>query len=48
MAVDCAIGGRAQSAGGPFDKDGLIRRYFKPDGAIRGTAQKLAESTKRD
>lgn len=50
IATDCwnladgAVGGTAQSIGGPLDKTGMIGKNFKEDGAIGGMIQKnLAE-----
>lgn len=34
-----AIGGTAQAVGGPFDKDGMIGKHFKQDGAVGGSVQ---------
>ena len=41
-AADGAIGGTAQSIGGPLDKQGMIGKHFNAEGSIGGMAQKLA------
>jgi len=41
-----AIGGTAQSIGGPLAADGAIGRHFNADGALGGTAQSLADKNK--
>lgn len=41
------IGGTAQKIGGPLDKDGIIGQAFNADGAVGGTAQKMADMNKR-
>lgn len=38
-----AVGGTAQSIGGPLDQQGMVGKHFGADGSIGGTAQKLAE-----
>ncbi|ETN45806.1 uncharacterized protein HMPREF1541_09639 [Cyphellophora europaea CBS 101466] len=35
-----AIGGAAQSIGGPLDKEGAIGKQFTADGALGGSVQK--------
>lgn len=45
--ADGAIGGTAQSIGGPFDKQGMVGKHFNADGAIGGTAQDLAEKNEQ-
>lgn len=42
-----AIGGTAQSIGGPLDKQGMVGKHFGADGSIGGTAQKLAEKNEQ-
>ena len=39
FVAEGAIGGTAQKIGGPFDKEGVIGKQFKPDGALGGTVQ---------
>jgi len=45
--ADGAIGGTAQSIGGPMDKQGMIGKHFNADGAIGGTAQALADKNQQ-
>lgn len=42
-----AIGGTAQSIGGPLDQAGAIGKHFTPDGAIGGTFQELAKKNEQ-
>jgi len=42
-----AIGGTAQSIGGPLDKQGFVGKHFGADGSIGGAAQKLAENNEK-
>lgn len=44
--ADGAIGGTAQSIGGPLDKGGMIGKHFNAEGALGGTAQGLADMNK--
>lgn len=46
MAADGALGGMAQSIGGPLDKKGAIGKNFNPDGAIGGTIQERLANNK--
>ena len=39
MLEQGAVGGTAQAIGGPLDKDGVIGKQFKSDGAIGGMVQ---------
>ncbi len=42
--ADGALGGTAQSIGGPLDKEGMIGKNFKETGTIGGMVQeKIAE-----
>lgn len=44
FTADGALGGTAQSIGGPFDKQGAIGKNFNADGKIGGMVQEnLAE-----
>lgn len=42
-----AVGGTAQSIGGPLDKEGAIGKHFNADGAIGGTFQELAKKNEQ-
>ena len=39
LSADGAIGGTAQSVGGPFDKEGAVGKHFNADGKIGGMVQ---------
>ena len=39
QTAEGAIGGTAQAVGGPFDKEGMIGKHFKQDGALGGSVQ---------
>jgi len=43
FTTEGAVGGTAQSIGGPLDQQGMVGKHFGADGSIGGTAQKLAE-----
>lgn len=39
IVADGAIGGTAQSIGGPFDQQGSVGQHFNADGKIGGMIQ---------
>jgi hypothetical protein len=42
---DGSVGGTAQKAGGPFDKEGAVGKQFTDGGALGSTAQSVADTT---
>lgn len=45
-AENGALGGAAQSVGGPFDKEGAIGKQFTTEGGIGGSVQNALGGTK--
>jgi hypothetical protein len=41
---DGSVGGTAQKAGGPFDKEGAVGKQFTKGGALGSTAQSVADT----
>ncbi|KAK5128863.1 hypothetical protein LTR85_000196 [Meristemomyces frigidus] len=46
FTTDGAIGGTAQSIGGPLDKNGMIGKQFTTGGSIGGAAQSMLGNDK--
>ncbi|KAK4545376.1 hypothetical protein LTR36_003556 [Oleoguttula mirabilis] len=48
FTTDGAIGGMAQSIGGPLDKNGMIGKQFTTGGSIGGAAQSMLANSEKN